>query len=180
MKIYIPEHLRNLPIVDQMYKLIVGYENYYEENPDSFDDYYYNLKNDPVKRFLYLTIPEDSLNLGDSQNYEDIINYISRLFYSVKGTVKVFDYMKKYLNLQFDGEIEYTVRYIKFKLTSISVQNENLFYESLKDFLNALLYFQEMGINLDNVDLVIKGNISNSVGSNIEYFKEFSADIYKD
>lgn len=177
MKLYIPSHLRKIEIIDQMAKMIQEYStNYYESTTDSFDDYYYSLRTDPVKKFLNLCIPEDSID--ESQDYEDVINYLSRLFYSVKGTVKVFDYMRSFLNLGFEGDIVYTTRYIEFNLTNITLSDENLFYESMRDFLNALLYFQELRVNIGTINLILTGNIDNFVGSNLTCYNEFIAEPY--
>lgn len=177
MKVYIPSHLRKIEIVDQMARMIQEYStNYYVSNTDSFDDYYYSLRNDPVKKFLNLCISEDSI--GGDQNYEDVINYLSRLFYSVKGTIKVFDYMRSFLNLKFEGDIVYTTKYIEFNLADITLSDENLFYESMRDFLEALLYFQELRVNIGTVNLILTGNIDNFVGSNLTCYNEFVAEPY--
>lgn len=179
MKVYIQPHLRKIEIVDQMYNMIQEYANYYVESVNSFSDYYYfDLKNDPVKKFLKLCISEDSIKEG--QEYEEVINYLSRLFYSVKGTVKVFDYMKQYLGLEFEGDIVYTTKYIEFKLAEISISDENLFYESMRDFLDALLYFRELRSSIDSVDLVLSGEISSSIGSGIVVYNKFIATPYED
>lgn len=176
MKVYIPNHLKNLTIIDQLSKLIQGYSEYYEETYNSFDDYYYSLRNDPVKKFISICIP--SLDNKD-QSYEDVVNYISRLFYSVKGTIKVFEYMKNYLGLVFEGDLVYTTKYIKFKLGELTLSDENLFYESLESFLNSLLYFQKLEILSDSINLVLKGEINNYVGVELDSFNKFNADIYE-
>lgn len=179
MKVYIPNHLRKITIIDQLARMIQEYStNYYEESTDSFGDYYYSLKNDPVSKFLTLCISEDSI--GKDQNYEDVINYLSRLFYSVKGTVKVFEYMKSFLGLQFSGDIIYTTEYIEFNLSNVSLSDENLFYESLKNFLDALLYYKELRTNIGTVNLVLTGNINNYVGTNLECYNKFVAEPYNE
>lgn len=176
MKIYIQPHLKKIEVIDQLEKMVRGYSDYYVENVNSFADYYYyDLKNDPVKKFLRLCIQTVS---GD-QDYEEVINYLSRLFYSVKGTVKVFDYMKQFLGLKFEGDIVYTTKYIEFKLSEISLTDENLFYESLQEFLEALLYFQELRSSIDSVDLVLGGEIISSVGSGIIGYNKFTATPYE-
>ena len=177
MKVYIPSHLRNIEIVDQMAKMIQEYStNYYEQSTDSFGDYYYSLKNDPVSKFLNLCISEDDIK-GD-QTYEDVINYLSRLFYSVKGTIKVFDYMKSFLGLKFEGDIIYTTELIEFNLSEVTISDENLFYESLKDFLDALLYYQRLETNIGTTNLVLTGNFSNYIGSNLICYNEFVAEQF--
>ena len=57
MKIHVPIHLRKIEVIDQMCKMIEEYgENFYIDTTDSFENYYYYLKLDPVKRFLNLCI----------------------------------------------------------------------------------------------------------------------------
>lgn len=179
MKIFVPNHLRRIEILDQMVRMIQEYSSkYYEESSDSFGDYYYSLKNDPVNKFLTLCIPESSI--GGDQTYEEVITYLSRLFYSVKGTVKVFEYMKTYLGLSFEGDIIYTTDYIEFNLKDVSLSDENLFYESLKNFLDALMYYKELRTNIGTVNLVLTGNITNFVGTNLECYNQFVAEQYNE
>ena len=91
MIIYIPKHIRNIGVVNTMCELIEGYNgSVYESN---FNNYYYYLNTDPVNRFLHICISES--DIGNEEKYNNVINYISKLFYSVKGTLKVFDFMKK-------------------------------------------------------------------------------------
>ena len=179
MKVYIPSHLRKIEIIDQLAKMIQEYSTkYYESNSDSFDNYYYDLKNDPVKKFLNLCIPENSI-AGD-QDYEEVINYLAKLFYSVKGTIKVFDYMKSFLNLKFDGDIVYTTNNIEFSISEISLNDENQFYESLRDFLDALLYYRNLETNIDTINLILTGDIENYVGSNLTCYSKFTAEPYNE
>ena len=62
MKIYIPKHLRNIEIIDQLYRMIEDYEEQYSSvvstQQGSFDDYYIYSGSDPVKNFLRLCIPK--------------------------------------------------------------------------------------------------------------------------
>lgn len=179
MKIYIPDHLKSLKIIEQMDQMIKEYSSkYYTSNSDSFNDYYYSLMSDPVKKFVSLCISKDSIN--ESQDYEEVINYISKLFYSVKGTIKVFDYMKTYLGLVFEGDLVYSTQYIEFKLSDLTLSDENLFYESLTDFLDALLYYRELRINIDSIDLDLTGDINNFIGATINKFNEITAIPYED
>lgn len=154
--------------------MIQEYSKYYEETTGAFDDYRYCLKLDPVKRFLNMCIEE---NLD--QDYESIINYLSRLFYSVKGTTKVFDYMKNYLGLEFEGEIIYTTRYIEFTLKNLKVNDESLFYEYLEDFLSALLYFEEFRTTAKTIRLEIANKIENELSSGIVCYKSQEIEEYK-
>ena len=173
MKIYIPKNLTNIEIVSQLKKMIDGYAEYYEETNGSFDNYYYYLKNDDVKRFITLCISEDTLD--SSQEYSEVINYISRLFYSVKGTPLVFNYIEKYLGIKLKN-IVYTAETISFEVEGIETYNINSFINSLRNFLSALLYYGELTSTIEMINLIIKGEIYTNVSSGIIRYKEFIID----
>jgi hypothetical protein len=153
--------------------MIDGYAEYYEETSGSFDNYYYYLKNDDVKRFIGLCINEESLD--ESQEYSEVLNYISRLFYSVKGTPLVFDYIEKYLGMKLNN-IEYTAETISFEIEGIETYNINTFVNSLRNFLSALLYYGELTSTIEMINLIIKGEIHTNVSSGIIRYKEFIID----
>ena len=54
MKIYIPKHLRNIEIIDQLYRMIEDYEEQYSSvvstQQGSFDDYYIYSGSDQIGR----------------------------------------------------------------------------------------------------------------------------------
>lgn len=170
MKIFIPKNLTNIEIISQLKKMIDGYADYYKKTNTSFDNYYYYLKNDDVKRFISLCISEDSID--KSQEYSEVINYISRLFYSVKGTPLVFDYIGKYLNIKIKN-IVYTAETISFEVEEITTYNINTFINSLRNFLSALLYYGELTSTIEMINLIIKGEIHTNVSSGIIRYKEF-------
>ena len=186
MDVYIPEHLRNIKVIDQMCKLIEGYASSYEENPESsFDDYEFNLKADPVKKFLTLCLPEESVysNLdwpwSEDQDYDTIINYLSRLFYSVKGTVTVFTYMKKYLDLKFtDDPIIYTPDYVEFSLDRLSITDESYFRDTLEGFLNALLFFKKLNVNVGILEVKIENTITKYIQGGVVCYRYYIAKPY--
>lgn len=173
MKIFIPKNLTNIEIISQLKKMIDGYAEYYEETSESFENYYYYLKNDDVKRFIGLCIEEDTLD--KTQEYSEVLNYISRLFYSVKGTPVVFDYIEKYLNIKLKNII-YTADTISFEIEKIDTYNINTFVNSLRNFLSALLYYGELTSTIEMINLIIKGEIHTNVSSGIVRYKEFIID----
>ena len=173
MKIFIPKNLTNIEIISQLKKMIDGYAEYYEETNGSFDNYYYYLKNDDVKRFITLCISEETLD--SSQEYSEVINYISRLFYSVKGTPLVFNYIEKYLGIKLKN-IVYTAETISFEVEEIETFNINSFVNSLRNFLSALLYYGELTSTIEMINLIIKGEIHTNVSSGIIRYKEFIID----
>ena len=68
MKIFIPKNLTNIEIISQLKKMIDGYVDYYEKSNESFDNYYYLLKNFVLNSFLLsyfkreIYYPHPSLN----------------------------------------------------------------------------------------------------------------------
>ena len=164
MIIYIPKHIRNIGVVNTMCELIEGYNgSVYESN---FNNYYYYLNTDPVNRFLHICISES--DIGNEEKYNNVINYISKLFYSVKGTLKVFDFMKKYLGLRIkDDNIFYNVRELRFTIEEVTLSeiDENIYYEALIDFLEALLYFGSASITIDLINLNISNTLKNYTGA---------------
>mgnify|MGYP006874776195 FL=1 len=72
-------------------------------------------------KFIMMRIdPDQSIFIAGSQNYADVVNYLTALFYSVKGTQKVLEYMKKYLGFQ-DKEIIYDAKTISIFPTGVSL-----------------------------------------------------------
>lgn len=178
MKIYIPKHIRNIEVVDTMCKLIEAYANdpSLSLDPGSFNNYYYYLNTDPVNRFLHICILESDV----SEDYESVISYISRLFYSVKGTTKVFEFMKKYLGLNLN-DIVYTVKELNFTISEVRLSDidEKVFYESLMDFLRALLYFGEARIRIEVIHLLLSNTLKNYTGASIETYKKYTTVRYE-
>ena len=182
MKIYIPEHLRNVEIIDQLYRMIELYEKEYSSKniiQSSFDDYYTYFGSDPVKNFLRLCISKSDLQ--EDQDYNEVINYLSKLFYSVKGTIQVFNYMLQYLPLEFDGEIIYDSKEITINFKKLSVENENLFYNLLRKFLDALIYYTKLNTNISfgSVDLTIKSTFQNYIGTNLKSYNKTTVMPYE-
>ena len=179
MKIYIPSHLRELELVDRLCKMIEVYSTgYYEDYNTSFSDFYeFYLKSDPVRKFLSMMIEKKE---GQSEEeYEDQINYISSLFYNVKGTPKVLDYIIKYLGnvINFDSStpITYNGTYLTLVIDSISIRDENLFFDSFLNFLDALLYFDRDNsmIKIKSASLIINSELKNYVDVNLINYVEY-------
>lgn len=155
MRIYIPQHLRKLGIFRDLGKMVEKYASDYESSEGSFSDYQRFLKIDPVLRFVNFCISQGERS---DDEYQDITNYVARLFWSVRGTKRVFDFIKRYLGIRFVGEPIYTVKTISF-----SIANETdwydvaLFNEYFIEFLNYLLYFENIQYKVD-MDLKIVEN----------------------
>ena len=172
MEIYIPENLKKITVISQLCTMIEGYAGYYEEDPrDSFDDYDFYLSHDPVKAFISLCIP---IADGESEeHYITVNNYLSRMFYSVKGTRLVLEYMKKFLDLKFTEGKEIIYRpgqKIEFSLDTIPVNDAYLFRDLLEGFLNALLYWSVLDVNVAKVELKVENTIKSYIqGGAITY-----------
>jgi hypothetical protein len=181
MNLYIPKHLRRLRIIDNMCRLIQVYsDDYLEDRTTAFDNYRYYLKIDPVKRFLHFCINswEDNSN-GENENYESVIKYLSKLFYSVKGTIKVLEYMKRYLNLKITRET-YSIQVLSFTLEEVTLTDidEKIFYDALLDFLEALLYFKTADIKIELIKLYISNEPNNCIGTGIITYEEYKPTQY--
>lgn len=178
MKIYIPQHLREVDIIDQLYRMIEAYgQEYSDSTENSFGEYQISQTSDPVKKFIELCISEDSI--GEDQDYDEVVNYLSKLFYSVKGTIKIFDYMAKFLNLDLDGDILYDSQEITMNFIGLNVSNEALFYQLLKDFLDALIYYTKLNTNIDTANLTIQSNFTAYVGGSLRSYKKIEVEPYE-
>ena len=179
MRVYIPKHLRNIKIVDQMCNLIQVYSEVTKLDRDSFDDYQYFMKTDPVRIFLKIIIKEDSTGqyvLGTEQNYQAVIDYLAELFYSVKGTTKVLDYMHTFLGFgSGDNWYDYTPQLLQLTINSSDLSDTGYFNTALVNFLNALMYFSELVIT-GSVGLNLEGEIGTYYGGKGITYKEVSVD----
>lgn len=173
MVIHIPSHLENIKIVSQLSELIKGYSEYYSEYSGSFDYYYYYYAFDGVKKFLNLCIKQS--DVPEDNDYDSVIDYLAKLFYSVKGTLRVFDYMKIYLGIPFVGDIIYTVNDIKFEISEITTVDMSVYIKCMKEFLDALLYYNDLKSSINVINLIISGKISNSISTGLIKYKEFTA-----
>lgn len=187
MNIYIPRHIREIGVVSKMCELIEKYADskmYVDNTSSSFNNYYYYLKADPINRFLHFCIPEsdwiENEDQHPGQEYESVISYLSRLFYSVKGTYQVLEYMNKYLNLGMT--YTYTVKTLDLTISEVTLSDidEKIYYNALMDFLKALLYFDSAVITIDLVKLQLSNTLRNYTGAHIVTYKEYTTVKYPD
>lgn len=185
MKIYIPKHLRNLKLIDNLARMIEEYSRTQtQSSSDSFGNYYEALSEDPVEKFVRLAFTKErfeqgiktgsrsSLNFTPYQSYDEVIKYLTKLFYSVKGTPKVGEYITKYL---IDTEsIYYDGSKVGIYIDTIDLEDEGEWSSSFEGFLNSLLYFEELALNMKQVNMEIKEKLDNNLGSNLVCYKEFN------
>lgn len=185
MNIYIPKHIRNIGVVSKMCELIEKYADskmYVDNTSNSFNNYYYYLKTDPVNRYLHFCIPESDWIENEEQHpgqeYESVISYLSRMFYSVKGTFQVLEYMKKYLNLEMT--YNYTVKNLSITISEVTLSDidEGIYYNALMDFLKALLYFDSAVITINLINLQLSNTLRNYTGVHIVTYKEYTTVNY--
>lgn len=196
MKVYIPKHLRTIPIINKLYNIIDAYSKWNHQYQDSFSDYQFSLKTDPVLRFLGVTKVGNNIKFMDgSENYtwtggnsvvresdgeiifdderllkiaeetkKSELLYLTTLFYSVKGTYVVFEYLKKFDVLKL-GKITYTTKIIKLEIEEIPGNLEkDYFCDLFEEFLAALLYFEKLYIIIDSVKLDINAVADTTIG----------------
>ena len=209
MKIYIPEHLKSIHIIKQLYEMIKSYGEDIKWNqvtPSSFDNYKFSLKTDPVISFLDLILPSwvDLVRNGVSSRYDPInktvytienntltdtgfwddkllpvieeerkkkISYLSSMFYSVKGTFKVLEYLKLFgIFGNSLKDIRYTTKSIDIKIDSINVDRDQ-FFSMIEAFLGTLLYFEELNITIGESKIEFNGELKVNIDTGEFYYK---------
>jgi hypothetical protein len=82
--------------------------------------------------------------------------------------------MKKYLKIDFIGEIKYTINHIQFEISEITTNDLSVYISRLKDFLASLLYYGDLEATINTINLRIEETISNSISVGIKRYKEFT------
>ena len=184
MKIYIPKHLRKLKVVEQLCKMIEKYQTAYYETPVNLYEYYsLQLNNDPVKKFIGICFA-DSFNEEDLKKSENIVNYFTKLFYSIKGcNVEVLNHLKNDLNLDIKniefltGENNKTSLDIELSDFQRKRNDEVFFLNLLKEFLYNLILVDDINIKLRESELVIKEEVSYSIQADLRICKYFDISL---
>lgn len=163
MKIYIPKHIRSIPIIDSLRKMMLEYSKRKKETVDSFSGYKDSLKVDPVYQFLNLVYPEGW------EDKDTKLAYLSNLFYRVKGTYKVIDFLVSFGILgsweEPAGKATYNGRKISIYIPKIKYDRD-LYCTYLKNFLDALLFFDELFIEVGEIEMEVKGDVSSRIEHN--------------
>lgn len=153
-------HLSEIPILQQLVEMYENYQgNYYEDTETSFQSYYSNFDIDPVRDFIETNIGQ-YIKETDA-DYENVLNYITRMFYSVKGTAKVFDYMDRFFpGLKRSGDIVYDGETLSLSLVLDSALDNTVeFREGFSKFLQSLLYLGQG--DEDTITIVVPGDSDN-------------------
>ena len=173
MKLYIKENLKSIPIINQLYNIVRAYGLAYggEEEQDSMEDYKYYLKNDYVQRFIDYVVLDDG---SDAEVRKNKIIYLTSLFYCVKGTYKVLDYMIDYSLV--DAEITYTTKDITIAITTIPESlDRDLFCTYLEKFLSALLYFESLNITISSLSVSVMDNTVAALNYGKAFYQSYEA-----
>lgn len=165
MKIFIKKYLRQIPIIDQFCNMINQYiVDYPDDDSDLYEMFREQLKGDTVKNFL---------NFVTSGSDEQIINYLSALFYSVKGTCKVLDYLTEYELLE-DTTISYTTQNLSITMNSLPENlDRELFCNYLEKFLNTLLYFESLTINIGEISVKVDEKTTTSLNHGEAFYQYY-------
>ncbi len=147
-------HLMELPILQQLVKMYEEYQGeYYENTENTFQSYYSSLDIDPVRDFVETLVgPELE---GTEADYENVLDYITRMFYSVKGTAKVFDYMDRFFpGFRRSGDVIYDGETLSLSLILDSALDNTVeFRKAFTRFLESLLYLGGTGGN--NITIIV-------------------------
>lgn len=164
MILAIPSHLTNLKIIDQMQKMLV---DYYSDNnglpDDGMNSYFEDKAYDYIKELFSIIFVEQD---------EAISNYLVNLFYECKGTTKIFDLMEKYLDVEYLTQPKYDIDTLVINFKVVKGTDITRFKPALENFLNSLLYFDEIKIAIDVFKLYVTSNIFNKSANNCIYYKE--------
>lgn len=161
--------------------MVIEYNKSYPgKSLDSFDDYYSYYSINTIRKFIELCLEgQENMNPMFKEGInkkEDVINYLVKLFYSVKGTAKVFEYMEKHLGIKFSGgidNIKYTVNEIIFNIDEVSTEDVQVFIDSMKNFLSSLLYYGSLITEISKINLNLESTINISVTTDIQKYKEY-------
>lgn len=165
MTINIPSHLTNITIIDQMYKMMVEYNKNYGIKMEDVVDY----NKLEEKSYDYIN---DMINIIFPDNDSATNNYISNLFYQCKGTLKVFDLIEEHLGLEYAEPPEYDIDSLTIKFESVSGTDLLSFNPALINFLNTLLYFNDLSIVVNIFKLNISSDMSNKSSNTCVYYKK--------
>ena len=159
MTIYVPAHLRKLGIFKNLCDMVQAYISEFEPPEEES-----TLRIDPVLEFIRICLPGSS---------PEVQNYLVRMFYSVKGTMKVIEYAEIFLELGFEGEVIYTTRTLSFVLPSIKGSDAAVFDSSLREFLGSLLYFEDLVYQVRDLEVTVEEELPVYVGPKIIKYKKY-------
>ena len=187
MKIYIPNHLRKINVVDQMCRMIEEYGNYYTEYVDPYYYYYYSLDFDPVKRFLGICL---SGSITNKDQLDNVVNYLTAVFYSIKGcSNKIFEYLSSFVGLSIiraeyistgGSIINQQLDTIIIDLRNIpnpEKNSEDFFKNLFEEFFKSLLIVNVFNLNIESLDLTVSGKVEYYVKTDLEVYNKITYEV---
>ena len=175
MKIHIPSHLEKFEVISQLKKILVEYSKggLTTDGTNSFEDYLYQRSLDPVKKFLLMCISKD--RIGENVNYESLINYYTSVFFSFRGTLKIFDILDNIKNILGITIIshEYTVTTLTVEFGDVETSSINLFSSISTEFFKALFYYQDYMDTIETLKLDLVSDINVTITGGIVSYTEY-------
>lgn len=173
MRIHIPSHLEKFEIISQLKKILVEYSKggLTTDGSNSFESYFYERSLDPVRKFLMLCISEDRIGEAD---YETLINYYTTKFFSLRGTLKIFDLLeeiKKILGITIIN-YSYSVISLTVDFGEVETFDMNLFNTSASEFFKALLYYQDYIDTIKTLKLNLVSDINITLSGGLVAYTE--------
>lgn len=173
MRIHIPSHLEKFEIISQLKKILLEYSKggLTTDGSDSFESYFYERSLDPVRKFLMLCISEDRIGEAD---YETLINYYTTKFFSLRGTLKIFDLLeeiKKILGISITN-YSYSVISLTVDFEEVETFDMNLFNTSASEFFKALLYYQDYIDTIKTLKLNLVSGINITLSGGLVAYTE--------
>ncbi len=154
MEIYVPYRVSQLPFINKAVELLDEYNETYNSEEDNSRDPEIDL----VRNFV--TLFYDSNENMTQDDRDAVVDYISQNFYFVKGTPMVCSLLKNYGYLSPNSTYEYTGKILKIKLENDGefsyLYGTDVFLSRFKDFLEALLYFENCEIVVNKKEVRIK------------------------
>jgi len=174
MNIYINKRLFSLPIINQLGNLLNGYNGSEKMvSSNSLNSYKDWLCQDPVATFLDYVIED-----GDDTK-QDRVRYLTERFYISKGTGFVIKELKNNKNLKVTfNSLELVDKKIKVNINELpdTLDFDN-FCLKMVDFFSALLFFNDIEINIETAKLKIVDELKPNYAIGKE---EYEYDIWKD
>lgn len=173
MRIHIPSHLEKFEIISQLKKILIEYSKggLTTDGSDSFESYFYERSLDPVRKFLMLCISKDRIGEAD---YETLINYYTSKFFSLRGTLKIFDLLeetKKILGISIIN-YSYSVISLTIDFGEVETFDMNLFNTSASEFFKALLYYQDYIDTIKTLKLNLVSGINITLSGGLVAYTE--------
>lgn len=186
--IYIPNHLKKFKIISDFYNMLTEYESQHPmRGSDDFlkgdiEEVVMKNQEDPVYYFIWCIVKNKLMDVTkDSEYIHNLVLYLTKLFYCVKGTMKIFDFMEKYLHLKFAESPKFeNGNTLIFKLEEISGFPSEFsvdFDNALQNFLSRLIYSSDFGYSYEKIELTIDYSFKQLITSDLKVYRIFNVKL---